>query len=927
MRVTQSLTSAGVGLALFATFGFAAQSRVPQAPSPKVNKVQGVTEQVNPVHFSWDDLLKVQAQLPKSRFAGEQTLTPDAPDQLTDDAVVVDRDMFFPASTASGGVQKALCPGWATEPALGKKFDGQLDVIDGAGFLYFFPDPSGSVGPNHVMTMANNKTLIQDRHGGSVSTVDTSVFWSPLGATPLSPTNQQHRVNYDSIDGRWILTCKNGAAGANSIFFAISATNDPTGAWTYYSWLHGGTTDWTVTGYNQTWIAIAADLGATPKLYVVDKSTALAGGPLTMTTFGPGYPFAVTGLSTAAAMNTRFVPSRGFDTASADMYLVAGSSFTDGTNICPQVIRLTGTAAAPVLASFAGVFTPGATSSSYQLGPHGTSISNLLRVMNELGEATRNLSPFSIRTASVILRNGRLWVLQTGGNPGPIGTTPTATTCLWYELDVSLMPFPIVQGGQINGGATTASMIPSMAVNCGNDVLIGFANGDATIYPRACYAMRLGTDPISTMGPIRELKAGESSFWKSAGAPPTAAWGRWSATTVDPLDDKTFWTLQSYADTRVGAADLDSRWGTHWGRIGSCGAPTITDDPDPMTVCVGDPASFTVAATAFVAPLAYQWRKDGFDISGATAATYAIGATTAFDGGVYDCVVEDGCGNTTSLGALLDFSGATVTTQPVDQHVPHGGTASFFVTATGTGTLTYLWRRNGVVMSPAETNATLVITNVKRDDIATYDCIVSDVCGPTLSDSAFLSIPPKVKGWLQESTELQILVHPESATICEANTQVLKVVASGENLTYVWRKDGFAIVPPETNSTLTLSPITAADAGSYDCIVSDTSSSLTSDPAVMTVWDVPNITQNPTNVNAQIGDSASFTCAATGDGVLYFQWKKGGLQGPLFNIPGSVEDTHTIPSVNNSHAGRYQCAVTNFCGTSLTSIAKLTIVL
>ena len=74
----------------------------------------------------------------------------------------------------------------------------------------------------------------------------------------------------------------------------------------------------------------------------------------------------------------------------------------------------------------------------------------------------------------------------------------------------------------------------------------------------------------------------------------------------------------------VGPADNDSRWSTWWGRIGECGQPFVNDNPDPVTVCLGNPASFTVGVTPFVAPVAYQWRKNGVDIPGATSSTYSI---------------------------------------------------------------------------------------------------------------------------------------------------------------------------------------------------------------------------------------------------------------------------------------------------------------
>jgi hypothetical protein len=87
----------------------------------------------------------------------------------------------------------------------------------------------------------------------------------------------------------------------------------------------------------------------------------------------------------------------------------------------------------------------------------------------------------------------------------------------------------------------------------------------------------------------------------------------------------------------------------------------ISDQPDAVTVNTGEPASFTVVATG-TSP-AYQWQKDGSDISGATGATYNIAAATLDDAGEYRVVVSNSCGSLPSDAVLLtvncaaDFNG------------------------------------------------------------------------------------------------------------------------------------------------------------------------------------------------------------------------------------------------------------------------------
>src|SRR5205823_8241558 len=117
-------------------------------------------------------------------------------------------------------------------------------------------------------------------------------------------------------------------------------------------------------------------------------------------------------------------------------------------------------------------------------------------------------------------------------------------------------------------------------------------------------------------------------------------------------------------------------------------APSITTQPTNETVTVGQAAAFTVVATG-TAPLSYQWQKSGTAISGATSASYMTAATTSADNGAqFVVVVSNSAGSATSNAATLTVSAAamapSITTQPSNQTVTVGQTATFKVVATGT---------------------------------------------------------------------------------------------------------------------------------------------------------------------------------------------------------------------------------------------------
>lgn len=90
-------------------------------------------------------------------------------------------------------------------------------------------------------------------------------------------------------------------------------------------------------------------------------------------------------------------------------------------------------------------------------------------------------------------------------------------------------------------------------------------------------------------------------------------------------------------------------------------APTITTSPANAAVSIGQTATFTVVA-AGTAPFTYQWRRDGVDIPGATAAGYTTGAAALVDNGTrFSVVVTNGVGSAASNEAVLSVTTASFT--------------------------------------------------------------------------------------------------------------------------------------------------------------------------------------------------------------------------------------------------------------------------
>ena len=256
------------------------------------------------------------------------------------------------------------------------------------------------------------------------------------------------------------------------------------------------------------------------------------------------------------------------------------------------------------------------------------------------------------------------------------------------------------------------------------------------------------------------------------------------------------------------------------------GQPKITQQPQDVTVSAGKNVTFTVGVSS-PTPVSYQWRKDGATISGATSATLRMNKVKATDAGAYHVVVTNAVGTITSNSATLTVTAPPViTSQPVSATASPGDNVSFAVTASGAGPLGYQWRKGGTAI-PGATFATLALTNVQSADAGNYDVVVSNAYGVVVSNTATLTVA--VVG------APVITQQPQSQTVKAGRNVTFSVtVSSSSPVTYQWFKGG-AQLSGTTAATLKLTKVTATDAGVYTVVVTNTSASVTSAPATLTI--------------------------------------------------------------------------------------------
>lgn len=269
------------------------------------------------------------------------------------------------------------------------------------------------------------------------------------------------------------------------------------------------------------------------------------------------------------------------------------------------------------------------------------------------------------------------------------------------------------------------------------------------------------------------------------------------------------------------------------------------------------------------------------------------------------------------------FNSPLIVTDPSDQTVCVGNSASFVVSATGTA-ITYQWRKgnvnliNGGNISGA-TTATLTINPAALGDAASnYNVIVNGSFAP--SDTS-INVALIVK-----SAPL-ITSEPSNVSACLGDSISFKVAATGTGLNYQWKKGlvnviNGATISGATTPTLSIDPVSLADvANNYHVIVSN--GCPPNDTSIFVSLNIGGaaITSQPSNTTVCPGSSATFSVATSGTGNIY-QWKKGLIN--LVNggnISGANTATLTINPVNTADtASNYHVVVIGSCPPNDTSI-------
>lgn len=167
-------------------------------------------------------------------------------------------------------------------------------------------------------------------------------------------------------------------------------------------------------------------------------------------------------------------------------------------------------------------------------------------------------------------------------------------------------------------------------------------------------------------------------------------------------------------------------------------ALSLLSQPANSSVYEGKSISFKVSATSN-RTIRYYWYKNDTMLSNKTN-TLTISSANATSAGTYSCLVNDGRTKIRCTPFTLTVNQIVrITTQPSNQILDAGTSASLKVAATGTAPMTYQWYKNGTAISGA-TASTLTYSSSTTSNTGNYYCVVKNPGSSATSSTAALQI-------------------------------------------------------------------------------------------------------------------------------------------------------------------------------------------
>jgi pectin methylesterase-like acyl-CoA thioesterase len=283
---------------------------------------------------------------------------------------------------------------------------------------------------------------------------------------------------------------------------------------------------------------------------------------------------------------------------------------------------------------------------------------------------------------------------------------------------------------------------------------------------------------------------------------------------------------------------------------------------------------------------------------------------------------------------LIEYPKPVITLQPPPSpSAVIGSDFNMTANATGDGILTYQWRKGGVNLTNGSTgngstysevtSQTLTISNAQAADAGSYDVVVTNPGGDTLSDTATLSTTSTPQAPV-------VTVGLSNRTVLTTGTTSFSVVVNGTSpLTYSWSKGGAALANGTTaqgsmvsgagSSSLTIINASLLDAGSYSVTVTNSVGSATS-TANLIVNQSPSIITQPQTAIVNPGVTHSLT-TTFGDAfpTPAVRWEISS-DGINYSTVGGATSSTLQLTAGLANSGFYRVIATNSVGTVTSNV-------
>lgn len=417
------------------------------------------------------------------------------------------------------------------------------------------PDTNGAVGLTQYFQWVNVDFEIFDKTTGAsiYGPVDASTLWTGVPEC-LTTDDDDIVAEYDKMANVWVLEQHVAPpSGPNYQCIAVSTTSDATGSYYQYVFsLPANFPDYPKISvwpdaYYLTMNEESETTGAAMGAYVcaLDRAAMLTGATATAQCFqlNAAYnsllPSDLDGTILPPSGSPNYLMNLGTNSLNLWQFHV------DWVN--PANTTLTGPVNIPVAA-----FNEGCAASSTCVPQEGTT-----QLVDGIGDR------LLFRLAYRHFADGHesLVANHTINNPGPVALR-------WYEVQ-SPGNNPYVFQQSTWAPDSNNRWMGSIAMDQMGDIAVGYSVSSASMYPAIRYAARLQSDVLNTLEAENSIIEGTGSEVGSN------RWGDYSAMSVDPVDDCTFWYTQEYFPVSG-----DYNWNT---QIASFSFPSCTSNP-PVTL-------------------------------------------------------------------------------------------------------------------------------------------------------------------------------------------------------------------------------------------------------------------------------------------------------------------------------------------------------